>query len=320
MLGSDTPQRRCCNKKLFRGFWGVLGNDGSVSENNYLYNGIEKTSDFGLNWDMAVFRSYDAAIGRWMQVDPIAESMANWSPYNFGFNNPISFIDPLGLSPTDPPSILPEVTVTATSTAPKKRKRTVQVQSMQENLPSGYNEYLTEDSARISNFEKIGLDYKNGQVRLPFGWLGESAGIFFRNDHRTVVIDGVDYAINRNGYVNPQKTRADLPMILDLPISPAGKVNSASTLASFGGKYTFGQLRKALNAAYKRLGVNTLPKGKKGKFGSPQRGDSKKGVRLDSEGHPKTTNPNETGAHINWWDFSKGKRGKGGKSGATKID
>jgi tRNA(adenine34) deaminase len=48
-------------------------------------------------------------------------------------------------------------------------------------------------------------------------------------------------------------------------------------------------------------------------------GDSKKGYRYDSEGHPNSTNPNEKGPHINYWDYTKGKRNKGGKSGAISL-
>ena len=50
------------------------------------------------------------------------------------------------------------------------------------------------------------------------------------------------------------------------------------------------------------------------------RGCSKKGYRLDP-GHPgKPIGDPEYGPHINYWDYTKGKRGKGGKSGAVPID
>ena len=87
----------------------VVNKDGAVKETNhyypfgglfdsdyeqpYKYNGKELDTQKGLNWYDYGARHYDATLGRWFVVDPLAEKDYLNSPYNYCGNNPIIRVD-----------------------------------------------------------------------------------------------------------------------------------------------------------------------------------------------------------------------------------
>ena len=75
-------------------FGGLFATNGSVQD--YKYNGKELDTKKGLNWYDYGARHYDAALGRWHVVDPMAEKYYSLGFYIYCANNPIKYIDPQG--------------------------------------------------------------------------------------------------------------------------------------------------------------------------------------------------------------------------------
>ena len=62
---------------------------------NYKFQGqeLQETGfyDFGA-------RMYMSDVGRWTQIDPLAEKYPGWNPYSYTMDNPVNLIDPTGMS------------------------------------------------------------------------------------------------------------------------------------------------------------------------------------------------------------------------------
>ena len=74
-------------------FGGLMGESTGGGTQSYKYNGKELDRMHGLDWYDYGARHYDAVLGRWMCVDPLAEKYDNVGSYIYCKNNPIAFMD-----------------------------------------------------------------------------------------------------------------------------------------------------------------------------------------------------------------------------------
>lgn len=65
----------------------------SISKNNYKYNGKEVLEEMNIGLQNYGMRMYDNVIGRFTTKDRFAEKYATMSPYQYGANNPVKYVD-----------------------------------------------------------------------------------------------------------------------------------------------------------------------------------------------------------------------------------
>jgi len=70
----------------------------NVTGNNFLGNGGTELNTTSNLYDLD-YRNYDPILGRMNGVDPMATKYASLTPYNFSFNDPVTFNDPSGADP-----------------------------------------------------------------------------------------------------------------------------------------------------------------------------------------------------------------------------
>ena len=139
----------------------------------YKFGGMEYSDEFNINTYDFGDRNYDPALGRWMNVDPLAELMRRHSPYNYAFNNAVFWIDPDGMRPRDSSDgYTPRSSGTAKSTATERYDfGSIQSDNTFDSASSGDSNTAqsgasTNAAAYSKAFKQAGEDMANADLSL----------------------------------------------------------------------------------------------------------------------------------------------------------
>lgn len=135
-------------------------NDGNEAQINEFSDGS------GLDLYDANFRMYDPQIGRFHQLDPLADISGDNSPYSFALNNPILLEDPLGLA-ADTVVQLPDLVIYGTAPEPKKSQTCIPCANAQDNGSGTNNAIPTTPSPSNDQVVLIDPSVPPGFTRMP---------------------------------------------------------------------------------------------------------------------------------------------------------
>ena len=192
-----------------------------TSSFRYKFGGNELQDELGLNVYDYDNRVYDQAMGRFWQMDPLAEQGRRWSPYNYCFDNPIYFQDPDGMWPWPTGGLLGLTRYVATKFSTKTESLKKEI-SKQVNLAK---QDLGQASEKLG-FAHAGRWFKKQAIKL-------SNGIDFKVDNPDNVNEGL--AKKGKGNRDTPIRKVDDIMELTNPFGPGGSRDQTALVPTGSG-------------------------------------------------------------------------------------
>lgn len=79
------------------GYNTIVSGNGNGLAQQYMFVEKELSNELNLNTFDFGARNYDPSLGRWMNIDALAEQAYDWTTYRYSFNNPVNMVDIDGL-------------------------------------------------------------------------------------------------------------------------------------------------------------------------------------------------------------------------------
>ncbi len=142
----------------------------------YKFNGKElyqsglNLADYGARW-------YDATIGRWTSIDPMAEKYIGYSPYHFSGNNPMAFVDYNGADFTGNGLFAIEKTARARNAGGSTMMGTSESLAQAENLGDIRYDRDGKDDKKANTGDEANKNEQNGSEEFDQASSGDSADV-----------------------------------------------------------------------------------------------------------------------------------------------